>query len=246
MKRCPRCNQTFDDATDFCVDDGTPLEGYSSFISAGVPTQVFTPVPTKAVSTPETGKLIYVAVGVMATVIIALVAFLLYLSSDKKDSAINQNQTLKSSKPESTSTPQSNTLAASETPSISPITENAARELVVRWKNAQNLKSFPTYRACYAPTTEFIGIKRTPTGGREQLSFDSWMNDRGKMLRNVVEVQADIRRISIDGDSAVAVFIQKWRSVNHCDIGEKTLRIKMFADGPKIVFEELKDPVVCG
>ena len=244
MKRCPRCNQTFDDATDFCVDDGTPLEAYSSFVSADVPTQLFTPVPTKAVSARETGKLIYVAVGVMATVIIALVAFLLYLSSDKKDPATNQNQTPQtSSKPEST---PANTVMASGKPAISPITEVAARELIVRWKNAQNLKNFPAYRACYAPTTEFIGIKRTPTGGREQLGFDSWMNDRGKMLHNVVEVQADIRNISIDGDTAVAVFTQKWRSVNHCDIGEKTLRIKTFADGPKIVFEELKDPVLCG
>ena len=130
-------------------------------------------------------------------------------------------------------------MTTSETPAISPITDNAARELVVRWKNAQNLKSFPSYRACYVPTTEFIGIKRTPTGGREQLSFNSWMKDRGTMFHNIIEVQADIRNIFIDGDTAVAVFTQKWRSVNQCDIGEKTLRIKLFADGPKIVFEEL-------
>ena len=93
MKRCPRCNQTFDDATDFCVNDGTRLEAYSSFVSADVPTQIFTPVTTKAASVRETDKLILVAVDVMATIIIALVAFLLYLSSDKKDTATNQNQT---------------------------------------------------------------------------------------------------------------------------------------------------------
>ncbi len=247
MKSCPRCNQTFDGATDFCVDDGTPLEVDRSFVSADVPTQVFTPVPTKTDSRTETGKLIYVAVGVMATAIIALVAFLMYLPSDEKNRPTNQNPALHTSlKPEWISTSQANIQTASETPSISTITETVATDLVIRWKNAQNWKSFSEYRACYAPTTEFVGIKRTPTGGREQLSFNSWMNDRGRMLRNVVDVQADIRNIAIDGDTAVAVFTQKWRSVNHCDIGEKTLRIKMFADGPKIVFEELKDPVSCG
>ncbi len=248
MNRCPQCNQSYDDLTDFCVNDGTPLEALSSFVSADVPTQVFTPNVAKTGSARETNKLVYIAVGVMATIIIGLVATLIFISSEKKGTATNQSQTTQiTSKPETTQAPLSNTLSgkAPSTPDRPPITENAARELIVRWKNAQNVKSFSAYRSCYAPTTEFLGIKRTPSGGREQMSFDSWMNDRGKMFRNIIDVQADIRSISIDGDTAVAIFTQKWRSVRLCDIGEKTLRIKMFADGPKIVFEELKDPVLC-
>ncbi|MGB2752513.1 MAG: hypothetical protein WBC19_10690 [Pyrinomonadaceae bacterium] len=245
MKRCPQCNQPYDDLTDFCVNDGTPLQALSSFVSADVPTQVFTPNVAKMASARETSKSIYIAVGVMATVIIGLLAALFYISSEKKGT---ENKTTQiTAKPESTQPPPSNTLSgnAPGTPDRLPITENAARELIVRWKNAQNVKSFSAYRSCYTPTTEFIGIKRTPGGGREQMSFNSWMNDRGKMIRNIIDVQADIRSISIDGETAVAVFTQKWRSVRLCDIGEKTLRIKMFADGPKIVFEELKDPILC-
>ncbi len=245
MKHCPQCNQSYDDQTDFCVNDGTPLEARSSFVSADMPSQVFTPNLAKMASAKETGKSVYIAVGVMATVIIGLVAALFFISSERK--GIENSTTQITAKPESTQPPPSSNLSgyAPVTPDRLPITENAARELIVRWKNAQNVKSFSAYRSCYAPTTEFIGIKRTPDGGREQMSFNSWMNDRGKMFRNIIDVQAEIRSISIDGDTAVAIFTQKWRSVRLCDIGEKTLRIKMFADGPKIVFEELRDPILC-
>jgi hypothetical protein len=252
MKRCPNCGQIFEDETEFCVNDGTPLSAYGSFVSADVPTQVFAPVGGRLAPPRETGKLIYVAVGVMATVIVVLAGILLFWQSDKKDGASNKERTAQTSpKPEQTSrpVPVNSVVSANsvdvKAPVVQPVTESAARELVERWRRAQNMKNYPAYRSCYALTTEFIGIKRTPTG-REQMGINKWLAERAQMNRNIVEVRVDNLGVSIDSETAVAVFTQNWRSVNHCDTGMKTLRIKMFADGPKIVYEELRDPVSCG
>ena len=243
MKRCPQCNQTFEDATDFCVDDGAPLQSFSSFVSADIPTQVLAPVARRSTTQNGSGKLLYIALGAMGVVIIGLAAMLLYRSPVPDDVAGVKPQDTPAPRSTAAVIPPVNTAKAVQSNESLPITEEDASQLITRWERSQDARNFTAYRSCYAPA--FIGIKRTPAGGREQRTFDGWMADRGKMLRNIVEVRVENRRVSIDGDAAVVEFVQHFRSVNYCDVGDKTIRIKMFADGPKIVFEELKNPVGC-
>ena len=93
MKRCPRCNQTFDDATDFCVDDGTPLVAYNSFVSADVPTQ-FVGIPNSPQQQVpvESSKLLYGVIGGLIAIILSMGAyFLLIATSSDSNKAANSN-----------------------------------------------------------------------------------------------------------------------------------------------------------
>lgn len=95
MKRCPRCNQTFDDATDFCVDDGALLEPVSTGekspsrivvsleeqqLSGETPTQhTHTSIPQQASNpqtTPNNSNLLYAVIGGLVAVILIGGAYL--------------------------------------------------------------------------------------------------------------------------------------------------------------------------
>lgn len=244
MKRCPQCSQSYNDQIDFCVDDGSRLNFYNSIVSADIPTQVLPPVIVKNSPSSEPGKLIYVAVGIMATLIVALIAVLMYMSSGSKDAASNVKQAPQASiKPETRTPIAANNTAPPDQPSIPSITETEARGLIERWVKAQNEKKFGSYSACYSQT--FVGKKRTTDSVRE-MRYMAWMNDRRASMPNVVNVQAEYLNISIEGDNTATVkFVQHWRSVNHCDVGNKTMVIRMFADGPKIIFEDLENVQNC-
>ena len=118
------------------------------------------------------------------------------------------------------------------------LTQESVAALVERWRISQNTRDFKDYQDCF--DSSFFGVKRTKTGGPQRMNFGSWMNDRRKMLPNVIEVGVSNMQISFDGDTAIVRFDQRFRSVNHADDGLKEMRVKMFPAGPKIVFEELK------
>jgi hypothetical protein len=123
--------------------------------------------------------------------------------------------------------------------SLTPVlTQDSVAALVERWRLAQNTRNFKGYQDCY--DSSFFGIKRTKTGGAQRMNFGTWMNDRRKMLPNVIELGVSNMQISFDGDTAVVRLDQRFRSVNYADDGLKELRVKMFPAGPKIIFEELK------
>ena len=68
MKKCPLCQNVFDDVNDFCLNDGTPLV----MIGGGAmdtPTQILsTPVPRADHTAPKSGSpMLYLVVGVLAT-----------------------------------------------------------------------------------------------------------------------------------------------------------------------------------
>lgn len=245
MKRCPVCSQIFEDATDFCVDDGGALILVVDPAPAIPQTQIFSPIGGNAPA-PATNQSRYLELGILATIITVGLLGMIYISSRPRsgdssatgNSSPAQNGTLQSDE-------KTTDAASRNLPSVSQINEDSARALIERWRRSQIMKQFTEYRSCYSPTTEFIGIKDTTGGRSKQMNFESWMADRGKMMRNIIEVQLDIHSISVERDTAVARFTQKFRSVRYCDIGEKTLRIKNFADGPKIVFEAIADPIPC-
>lgn len=235
---------------DFCFDDGARL--HSANVSADLPTLVIPPLATRSTTPREKGNLIYVGIGVMATAIVALVSVLAYIAYIPTEKDTNQDQTARVDQKSDakTSTSSSNTTPVNkpaqtpeDEPSLPPLTEAAAEDVIDRWVKAQNDRNFTSYRNCYSPT--FRGKKRT-TNSEKELSYDQWMRDRRAMMPNLISVQAVKPIISIEGNNTATVkFVQNFRSERHCDIGEKTLVIKMFSQGPKIVWEDLANVQDC-
>ncbi len=243
MKSCPTCHRFFNNTVDFCVDDGTALV-VDPAASGYMPTQVVTPVQLTGSHGGGSGRLVYVALGAMGAVILVL-GFVLYFVLGVKEAPATQAAVSKSP----VSPPTANTLTTAllendkksfeltTRADLPPITEIVARALITEWEMAQDTQNFAPYRACYS--SNFLGIKRT-TDSKTQMKYAAWMMDRRKMMPNVVEVQVDSPLYTLDGDTMVVKFIQKWRSVRVCDIGPKTMRIKMTENGPRIVYEELE------
>ena len=75
------------------------------------------------------------------------------------------------------------------------------------------------------------------------MGYSAWLADRGRSFKNLLNVVAENRSVTIEGDVAVVKFVQRFRSEGHCDYGDKTIHIKMFANGAKIVYEELRNAV---
>ena len=236
MKKCPSCNQSFSDELFFCLNDGTVLETSDSSFSGDTPTIIAPSVFPKKPENKATNKSIYLIIGAMAIIILGLAATIFVLMSDKKSepeiSNATQNQNVEKPKNQTVEKPQSPTVEKKV------ITKESAENLINRWEKSQDERNFKLYRDCYAPT--FVGTKRTKSGSETRMNFSQWISDRQKMAKNIVDVRIENLQITIDGDTANAQFIQHWKSVNYQDTGQKTMRIKMFDDGAKIVYEDLK------
>lgn len=258
MKRCPNCNQIFDDENLFCLQDGTVLEVLNSSFP-DTPTQVLSSFPLKSVVQKDSGKSFYAIFGAMAAVIIGLSAIVFFLLSGRGDSAgenkLSLNQTAANNQAQA-ETPFSSqnspnkkanveTIVENVSDKTLPITADEVRSLIISWEKAQDTRNFNAYKVCYSQQ-QFWGIKRTNEGKESRMNYGQWMSDRRKMLQNMIDVEAQNLEISIEGDTATVTFTQQFQSVNYCDTGRKTLKIKMFADsGAKIIFEELKAARLC-
>ncbi|MBK8813691.1 MAG: nuclear transport factor 2 family protein [Acidobacteria bacterium] len=238
MKKCPSCGRFFDGDNDFCLDDGSPLENSATPASSPAPTVPY--IPTVAgIGHKSTGTGIYFVVGAMGLVILSL-SIVIYALAFRAPSPSAQDAVEKAvsapNKAVAASTPDVNTAIGS--PETPPLSAEAVRGLLARWEKSQNERSFAAYKNCYAQ--QFFGIKRTKSGRQSRMNYGVWMNDRSKMFRNVIDVAVDDPQITVEGDSATVVFIQRFRSVNYEDTGQKTLKLKMLPEGARIVFEELK------
>ena len=60
------------------------------------------------------------------------------------------------------------------------------------------------------------------------------------MLKNTLSVEIQNLEILTEGETATAEFTQQFQSVNYNDAGQKILKIKMFPNGAKITYEEMK------
>ncbi len=76
MKRCPTCQQLFDESNDFCLNDGTPLVGGNPAFDT--PTQVFqTPVSgSMPQATRPTSPILYLIIGLLAAGFVAAMVFI--------------------------------------------------------------------------------------------------------------------------------------------------------------------------
>lgn len=88
MKHCPKCEQTFAVEYDFCLNDGSLLvvdlaPSSGGFGSSGdMPTQ-FVPRPGSTPPTGGTSGFLYLVIGVLATALLAVGAYL-FLGGDKE------------------------------------------------------------------------------------------------------------------------------------------------------------------
>ena len=100
MKRCPQCNNLFDDINDYCLNDGTPLTTtiQVDYSSQEMPTVVWNP-PTSnpaVVNTPRGGPntTMYVMFGIIVLLAVTAVGFAVaYFVSGREDATKNPNQT---------------------------------------------------------------------------------------------------------------------------------------------------------
>ncbi len=266
MKKCPDCSQFFSDDNFFCLNCGTSLlhnadmkQNPTSFQTPNdTPTQLLSSFPTKTVEKKEAHRSFYLIIGAMAVLIIGLSAIVFFLLSgkDSSENKTGENKQQANQIVENNSVSNSALISQVEKqiPQIEksnkqiyagntqvqtePITNEAVQDLLNRWRQAQNARNYNAYKACYAP--QFFGIKRTRNGGETRMNYGQWMNDRRKMLKNTINVGIQIQDIKTEGDTATSQFIQQFESVNYQDTGQKILKIKMFSDGAKIIYEELK------
>ena len=243
MKKCPRCQNTFDDDLNFCMEDGAVLEIVSA--NADAPTR-FIPasfVTTQAKKPSHSG--IYLIIGLMTVIIIALTAVVLYLMSantsrNEPETAEKQNT---SASPGNKNLQEAKTTGNSTGENIAEptgkISENAVRNLINKWEQAQENKSIAVYKSCYGQP--FTGIKRTAKGS-STFDYTGWMKDRSQMIRQAADLSIEIQdlQISIDADIATVNFEQIYRSAIYSDRGAKVIKVKKFPDGEKIIYEELK------
>lgn len=91
MKKCPNCNQIFDDDTDFCTNDGTTLvlnsgqQGFSGFPSSGeMPTQFLQRPQTAAAPPAGSSNILYLVIGVLATALLGVGLYLFLVRDSSK------------------------------------------------------------------------------------------------------------------------------------------------------------------
>lgn len=264
MKKCPNCNQIYSDDNLFCLNDGTSLllvsdTGQTPPIfptSENMPTQFISrSQPNLPNSSSNIPGWLYAVLGAMAAIIVALgVAFFVTRAPSEKEivktepgaktneNVLISNKSVVENKTNET-TKENTNLSQSEisTQQIEspPITAEAVRGLLIRWEKAQDTQSYRAYQTCYGQP--FRGIKRVESETKVY-NLATWLNDRRKVLGNAIGLDVEIKnlQISIEGDTATAEFDQYYRSLRHSDWGPKILKLKMFPDGAKIVYEELK------
>ncbi len=249
MKKCTRCREVFADDNDFCLNDGTPLGVVTD--ASFAPTQVISPVSTGAQAKAEArSPILYAALGGLGVLVIVLGALAWYLSTAQQTAVPAEDKRVPDVRNDAKiATPTAS--ARNEQPggdsvvaeSLPQITKDAATSIIDQWESAQNKRDFSSYKALYSPA--FRGKKTIQGKGTVEMGYVAWMADRGKMSKNLLNVVAENPSTLIEGDIAVVKFVQRFRSERHCDYGDKTIHVKMFANGPKIVYEDLKNVSNC-
>jgi ketosteroid isomerase-like protein len=114
--------------------------------------------------------------------------------------------------------------------------QDEARALLDRWLDDQNKGDFAAYEKLYAD--DFIGVRRS---GPRTATFDrsGWLQDRQRMFRKKMEVEAQNVRVFARPGSARVVFTQRWSSGSYHDLGPKHLVLRHAPGGYQIVREEL-------
>ncbi|MCP4872911.1 MAG: nuclear transport factor 2 family protein [Proteobacteria bacterium] len=134
--------------------------------------------------------------------------------------------------------------AAKPTAKAAPMIEASAVQTALDgWLAAQNGGDFDAYAGAYAD--KFFGIKRS--GPRtSQYVRAGWLEDRKRMFRKPMVVQADQVKIGTARAAATVTFVQTWSSGTYKDVGPKQLVLVPTAAGLKIAREEMLRSTLLG
>jgi tRNA A-37 threonylcarbamoyl transferase component Bud32 len=115
----------------------------------------------------------------------------------------------------------------------------AALLLVQEWARAQTNEDFKAYAGFYSP--DFVGIKRTRTGGTNAFDRQQWLDDRRKMFETDMTVLVDsvISTHFPDGERMQVRFMQYWKNKKYADKGDKVLELAREGSDWKIRREEM-------
>jgi ketosteroid isomerase-like protein len=110
------------------------------------------------------------------------------------------------------------------------------RALLDSWLEAQNQGDYEAYSALYAQ--KFYGVKRS--GPRTyRFAREGWLQDRQRMFRKQVTVEAEDVRVTSSSQTAEVRFIQSWASGSYKDVGPKQLVVVREGDGLRLAREEM-------
>lgn len=247
MKKCTTCGQVFSDENDFCLHDGTRLDVVTD--GSYAPTQVISPVSTGAQRAAEArSPVVYAVLGGLGVLVVVLGALAWYLATSQQIAVPAEGKKAPDTRNEGKTATPAATAQSVPPPvdsvvaeSLSQITSTDAASVIDKWEAAQNRRDFSSYRPLYSPT--FRGKKTIQGKGSQEMGYSAWLADRGRSFKNLLNVVAENRSVTIEGDVAVVKFVQRFRSERHCDYGDKMINVKMFANGAKIVYEELRNAV---
>lgn len=118
-----------------------------------------------------------------------------------------------------------------------PLREKENIELLFnKWLDAQNEGDFEKYSSVYADI--FSGIKMSSSRKRH-FKKDGWLEDRKRMFKNPMKVDAQELSIIQSEGSAIIRFLQIWRSGSYMDEGRKQLVVINSNGELKISREEM-------
>jgi hypothetical protein len=107
---------------------------------------------------------------------------------------------------------------------------------VARWLAAQNQGDFAAYQALYGE-----GFRGVRTSGSRAVTMDraKWLEDRERMFRKPMVVEADEIRTRTVAEGVLVELRQTWASGEYKDVGKKTLLLVAVGDELRIAREEL-------
>lgn len=110
---------------------------------------------------------------------------------------------------------------------VSPgkLAEKDIRSLIRKWRTSWESGSMTTYRACYSSDFQ-----------SRDIGLDAWIEHKMKVRQKSKEIKIGVNnlKISINGNTAKAMFVQQYSSSILRTEGSKTLELKKSADGWKI------------
>lgn len=171
-------------------------------------------------------------VSLLALLILAGVVAGIAGASDSSDRVISSNY----SSSNYGSTPQPTNYA----PSVSGDIQSQISTMLNRWLASWNNKNFMAYRELYS--TSFFGIKRTKRGKTTYYTYDSWMNDRLKMMNHANWLSVEVRNLrfrSATNDEVEIQFDQYYLSDTYSDWGPKIIKFRREGYDWKIIYEEM-------
>jgi ketosteroid isomerase-like protein len=107
--------------------------------------------------------------------------------------------------------------ANSEQTGTKDLPKKDVEKLVNKWLVSWKSGDMKTYRSCYAPDFQ--------SKGKNLNDWISYKNNLQKKSNNI-DINIDDLQISLDGNTALAVFVQNYSSSILKDSGTKTLELK--------------------